>query len=121
MDHWERCAPWLKKALDAAGNTHSLETVRVMCEQGHAHFWPFPRFAVVTEFIEYPEFRALNLWLIAGEDLHGMLPFLPQFERWARDNHCKRIQGEGREEWALLAKRLGFRPAAVSLVKEFRE
>ncbi len=116
MDEWERCSAWIQAALDRAGNTHNLSDVRAMCEDGRAHFWPFPQCAFVTEFIEYPKFRAFNVWLGGGSDLSALSRMQSGFELWARENGCRRIQCGGPLAWQRILK--GSRPAGVLLVKE---
>jgi hypothetical protein len=117
---WARRRPYVEAALARAGGTHEVEDVARLIEQGRAHFWPGRRCVVVTEFYDYPRFRACNLWLLGGE-LRELLEMRPKIEAWARAHGCARILGGGpRRGWARVLEPLGYRPEWIIYSKELR-
>jgi hypothetical protein len=98
MTEWERCNNWLQAALDVAGNLATLEQVKALVDEGKARFWPGKECAFVTEIVQYPNKRALNLWL-AGGNLQEILSFEPLLREYARDRNCDIICIQGRPGW----------------------
>lgn len=115
MDDWTRLRPLIEKALPYNGGTHTIEDIEAGLAAGRFHFWGAEKSAVVTEFVEYPQLRALNVFLIGGE-LNEVRAMAPQIEQYAREHGCKRIQGAGRPGWERALP--GFRRLLVVGVKE---
>ena len=119
---WARCRPWIEAALEKAGGTHGVEDVARLIERGCAHFWPGRRSAAVTEFCDYPRFRACNLWLLGG-DLKELAALQPKIEAWARAQGCRQLQAGGlaqRRGWERVGAALGFAPRWTVYAKELR-
>lgn len=99
---WERCRGWIEPALDAAGNTHTIEDVLQAVLRGDAHFWPGKRAAAVTEITQYPRARAMNIWL-AGGNLREIVRIERSIEQWAKALGCDRVTCAGRPGWGRFA------------------
>ena len=96
---WARCRPWIEAALEYGRGSHTLDDVWRAVLAGEAHFWPGERCAVVTEFHDFPQLRALHYWL-AGGDLDELLVRMrPDIEAWGRDLGCTRFTLAGRPGW----------------------
>jgi hypothetical protein len=115
---WTRCGPWLRAALRHAGDTHRLEDVQAMVLRGEAAFWPGRACALVSLVEEDPCERRTLIWLAGGDldELRGEL--LPQVERHARDQACRRLLVIGRAGWERALKPQGFAPLARLIAKE---
>lgn len=107
----------LQRALDHAGNTHTLEDVAHEVAAGNAQFWLNERAVIVTEVTEYPEVTELNFWLCGG-DLGPVLELAEQVYRWGREQGCDRAVFTGRKGWAPVLKAHGWEPALVCYSKE---
>lgn len=83
---------------------------------GTAQLWAViahgrPIAAAVTELTTRPD-RWCRLWLVAGEGVASWAaPLLACVEAWARRVGCIGLWGSGREGWARLARRHGWRRA----------
>ena len=114
---WRRCLPWIEAALDYAGGTHTIEDVEAQIARGEAWFWPGEKSALVTEILEYPQFKAASFWL-AGGDLGELLDMTPSVETWAVTMGCSKIFECGRPGWAKALKPLGYAPLYTVVWKD---
>lgn len=114
----DEARPFLQKALNLAGNTHSFEDVRAAIDEGRVIFWPGANSAVLTEIIEYPQQRTLNFWL-AGGNLAELEAMYPGIEAWGREQGCTTASTSGRPGWErTFLKREGWKPRTVVMTKE---
>ena len=70
---------------------------------------------LVTEIIDYPRRRVLDLALMAGDRMELWIDSLPVLERWAVANGVDQVQVHGRKGWERVT---GYPVRAVLLVKE---
>jgi hypothetical protein len=118
MITFEQTRPFIQKALDLAGNTHSFEDVGEAIEKKQVQFWPNTNSAIITEIIEYPRRRALNFWL-AGGNLAELEAMYPAVEAWGRSQGCTVASTSGRPGWErTFLKREGWKPRTVVMTKE---
>jgi hypothetical protein len=90
--------PRLEAALLRAGSTHDWvrDVVPRLCDgRAQWHSTPDGRGCIVTELLDYPNYKVVNYWLAAGE-LHACRSLVPGIEDWARGEHCVRAIGLGR-------------------------
>ena len=91
-------APKLQKALDYAGNTHTVDDVRAAVALGDMQVWPGKRSVMITEVVQYPQVKAVRVF--AG---YGDMKELRQMEgpaaSWATSIGCTRLEGFGRVGW----------------------
>lgn len=105
---WARCRHWIEDALAYDGGLHTIEDIEGYIGQGQAHFWPGKESAVVTQFWNFPQKKALNYWL-AGGDMDELLNEMqPVIEEWAKLQGCDMIVIAGRRGWERAMKRHGF-------------
>lgn len=108
----------LKSALKYSGNTHSIEDVFVGVAQGKYQFWRKGKSVGITEVVDYPRTRQLNIFLAAG-NMADMQTTLPEIEEYARQQKCKSITLLGRKGWAKsFLKNEGYAAPAQLLVKD---
>lgn len=70
---------------------------------------------LVTEIIDYPRRRVLDLALMAGDRMELWIDSLPVLEKWAVANGVDQVQVHGRKGWERVT---GYPARAVLLVKE---
>lgn len=116
---WTRAEPFFRKALKYAGNLWTLDEVKALIEEGEAHFWFSNTGYVVTQFSYSPRVKLLNFWLLGG-DLDGLEALLPSIEVWAIQNDCLVFMGTGRRGFMKRFAPLGYKPKAVTLIKDMR-
>jgi hypothetical protein len=93
--------PRLEAALLRAGSTHDWvrDVVPRLCDgRAQWHSTQDGRGAIVTELLDYPNYRVVNYWLGAGE-LAACRSLVPGIEAWARGEGCVRAIGLGRPAW----------------------
>ena len=88
----------ITSALEYAANTYTFEDVCKAVSEGRLQFWPGPNSVVITEIIEYPQYRTLNYFL-AGGNLAELAAMLPRIEAWGRMQNCTRAILIGRKGW----------------------
>lgn len=108
----------LEDALAHAGGTHHFyRDVIPLLQAGKAQWWERGDGVCITELIDMPEFRQLNIWLAAGR-LPDLLAMQEPIEQWAAANGVARIVGAGRDGWGrVCVKRMGFERTGVTIEK----
>jgi hypothetical protein len=111
---FERCWPWLEKAI-ARGRDAGLskDQLKARLDRNTATLWPGERSAMVTTLEATPAGRFLHVWL-AGGDLADLLALRPGVEAWGRAAGLR--LGEHRRK-----TRLGTRPQAVGYARAGNE
>lgn len=75
-------------------------------------FWPGQHGAAVTEFITYPNGKALNVFAGGGDSNASLQEFIETFEpslvTWAKATDCRWIIGYGRPGWERVLKARGY-------------
>ena len=111
QDHWEWCKPLVSSCLKYQEEWDILDVERGIAT-GRLMLWPHPskdqQAVIVTELVEFPQYRAMNLLFVAGKmsDCEEILEAVTTFARIAE---CKKIFGGGRVGWSRYATRHGFK------------
>jgi hypothetical protein len=86
---------------------YNLSDIKEKIRLGMFHLWPGKDSVMITEIVEFPRVKVLNILFLGGkfEELQLMLPSIEQF---AKHFGCKRIFGGGRKGWLRKLKHLGF-------------
>lgn len=95
---WESQRHGLLDALAEAHGTHSEDDVLMRIANGEYRIWHHKSAIIVTFFIQFPQFNALNVFLGAG-NLEALLEMEPHIALWAAQQGCKRVVGGGRAGW----------------------
>ncbi len=111
MTDWERCRPWIEAALTRQ-DTHGIEDVAAYVAANPVHFWAGRRSVLITEFIEYPRYRAFRLWLggAAPGQLRDLMALTEHAVAWAKAEGAERVIVMGRKGWARALRHYGFQP-----------
>lgn len=116
---FERCAPYIQKALDRDIGTHELPDVWDLIAAGKAQLWPLPNSAVVTVLEYFPRKTVLRYWLCGGKYQRGALKeclsIQDSIESWAKSAGAAGAVIGGREGW--LGVLPGFKKTAVFMTK----
>lgn len=112
LEPWEkefnRCKPWIEKALKYQDN-YLIDDIKENIREGLFHLWPADKSFVITEFVIFPQNKAMNI-LFCGGDFKELEKMLPYLEKFAKTAGCKRMYGGGRKGWLRKLKHLGFLP-----------
>lgn len=106
----------LQRALDYAGNTHTIEDVVDMVRTGRAQFWTNGDGSIVTEITQFPRLRAVHYWLISGR-LHDCLALEDDINAWALEQGCGIATAMGRRGWGRVAAPTGWREWYPNFIK----
>lgn len=98
----------LMRALDVAGKTHTPEDVAQAVRDGRMQAWTRGDSLVVTEVVQYPRANALNVFLAVG-DMDEVLSLIPEMAEFGRAHGCTKMRMQGRQGWARVLPRLGWR------------
>jgi hypothetical protein len=112
-----RCRPFIEGALCYCGGTHEWDDIVYLVRRRLAQFWPGERAALVTEVINTPCQRYLNIWLVGGE-LEEILAIEPHIINFAREQGCTRVIANGRKGWERVLAPLDYRPVYVAYEKD---
>lgn len=109
----------LRKALDLAGNTHTLGDVADMIDRGDAQLWVSPDedALMVSEIIKYPQKKAVRIWLATGV-IDSVVELSEIVVDWAKDQGCSFAILTGRRGWERVGTDRGWRRRVATLTRE---
>lgn len=96
---WERFRPQFLEALEHCHGSHNEDDVLVRVASGQYQIWDGGTVATVTNWIEQPRYKAVNIFLAAGE-MEQIFRIMDQAHTWAIKNGATRILWGGRPGWA---------------------
>jgi hypothetical protein len=115
---WSRVRPFILPSIAELNGTHTEDDVLVMLLAGKAKLWAGEKCAVVTEFVTYPQLKALNIWMVGG-DLQEILNMEDeQIIPFAKENGCTRLTGGGRKGWSKIGPRTDWNMGGVFMYKD---
>lgn len=107
----------LQSALDLSGGTHTFEDVAEAVSTGDMQFWPAAGSALVTQIVEYPQVRAVHVFLAAG-NLLEIKNFDSSLVEFAKRLSAEFITLSGRKGWQKTLADLDFKTSHVTMFKE---
>lgn len=120
MTDWEKVFDRLEKkisrALDIAGNTHTLSDLKDKVKIGKLRAFHDDDAIILVEVLQYPRCRAVNFFIAAG-DLQQVLSLEWTVCEWARANGCDRAYIAGRKGWERTLTDRNWHPAFRVLEK----
>jgi len=105
----------LHRALALAGNTHTVEDIQSGIAVGKFQCFSEGDSFVVTEIVQEPQARYLNVFLAVG-DL-SVVNLIPKLEAFAQEAGCAWMQTLGRPGWKSVLPKLGWKPTHVLFVR----
>ena len=103
---WERCKPYIAKAVKHQ-DSYTIDDIEDKIRNGIFHLWPGKKSAYITEFVIYPQVKALNIPFCGG-DYKELEEMFSSIETFAKQAGIKRLYGGGRKGWIRKIKHLGF-------------
>ena len=118
---WEQVEPLLLKGIMYDDNSYSGKNLLDAILKKEMQLWiswkDKVESAVLTQIIEYPQFKVCRWFLAGGSNLHSWLDDLTrQVETWAVANNIKRIELVGRKGW--LKKLKDYEAKHIVMTKE---
>lgn len=109
----------LQATLDLMGNTHSVDDIMALIDTGEMQSFSDGDTWVVTQILDFPRKRVLDLFLVVGE-LKGLRGLYNRVMEHAENEGCDLVRGFGRHGWEPYAKWNGFVNGQQIFVKELR-
>lgn len=110
----------IQEALSHSGNSHTFQNIVDSVEKQSMQFWPMEKSCLVTEFISYPKFKTLHIFL-AGGDLDEIKSIDPTLQMLCREVGAKYISLSGRRGWVKALADLDYELSHVTMAKEIKE
>lgn len=112
----------IQQALDFSIGSDLKDVMRRL-KEGSAVLWIVEKDyqikgIVITEVIIYPQCKALNIWLVAGEDIKEWQDCFASLEMYARHHNCKFVETTCRLGLKHVLKHLGLRDFRIVGIKE---
>jgi hypothetical protein len=114
----EEARPLIEKGLVYTCGTHLFEDVAAMVAAGTLQFWDGPQSVCLTEVLQAPQKKVLNVWLVAGnmDELRAMYPVI---YAWGKAQGCQLVTHTGRPGWSRsFLKSEGWTTQLVVMTKE---
>lgn len=103
----------IKKALSREGNgSHEWQDVVALLKAGKAQIFFNEHGAWITEIIQSPRKRWLNVWVVAGQ-LPGVMDLQAQVIEYARSQGISDITATCRFGWKQIAREYGWKEKAM--------
>lgn len=93
VTEWSKCREAMLKAIEETDGTHTEDDVLVQIIAGKVNLWTKGESGIVTEFIQFPRMKVLNVFLVGGRFVEDIYPMMPDIIAYAKKNDCARIQG----------------------------
>lgn len=89
MEEWGQCREAMLPAIAMTDGTHTEDDVLAELLSGRMRLWRNGSSACITEFIQYPRLKTINVFL-AGGNLQEIAPLQAEIENFGRKNGCQR-------------------------------
>jgi hypothetical protein len=90
VQEWAVVRDALLPAIAETAGTHTEDDVIAAICAGKMKLWRNGASGIVTEFVEFPRMKCLNVFL-AGGDLHSLVPLYDGVSLYAAANGCRRM------------------------------
>lgn len=114
MTELERCREFIEPALVYSGGTHEWEDIVEGVHKAHMQLWANKDAAAITEIIQYPRKKVLNVFLAGGE-MGQLIEMLESAKAWGNAQGCDTITMSGRRGWLRVLGKQGWVPQFVTM------
>tara|TARA_R110000751_G_scaffold13143_8_gene44469 strand:- start:1756 stop:2154 length:399 start_codon:yes stop_codon:yes gene_type:complete len=120
-EEMERALPMIVDAMDVLGGTHELPDLIQLIMNGDLTLWISKKSFMLTEVVEYPRLKELNMFLVGG-NLEELLEYDDPVTEYAIGQGCARIEGHARPGFGRnrTMRAIGFVPRQTVVSKEIR-
>jgi hypothetical protein len=87
----------LLPALNREGS-FCIDDLKKVLDLKKCHAWGSNDSIAITEFLNFPQEKILNFWLVGG-NLKTILRHEPEVSNWAKKQGCSKAQFSGRKGW----------------------
>ncbi len=101
----------LKRALKLAGDTHTIEDIRQAIAERRMQCFVKGDSFCITEIIDAPRKRYLNVFMIVGE--LSILELHDDVLSFAKEAGCDFLQAYGRPGWKPVVEKLGWKAEQI--------
>lgn len=101
----------LQRALRIAGDTHTIEDIKSEITAGRFQVFSEGDSFVLTEIIQEPQQKFLNVFLAVGE--MSVVKLIPKIEAFAEQTGCSWVQTLGRPGWKSVLPEYDWQPTHV--------
>lgn len=103
----------MEKALRLGGDTHSVSDVVEAIRAGRMQAFWSANAAVITQIVEHPRKKELNVFLAFG-DLNEVMAMQPEIAEFGRKHGCSFMVMSGRAGWQKVLPRHGWARVGVT-------
>lgn len=114
---WMHCREAMLEAIARCEGTHTEDDVLTMLIQGRLRLLREGSSGVVVEVVVYPQLKALNCFLVAG-NMSEVLRIEETLPELARSLGCQRITACGRHGWAKVLPKYGWEAVTTYMQKD---
>lgn len=121
--YWPHVKGWVAEAVRDSASAHKAEDIYREIAERKMQLWVIwarddrPTGVIVTEVYDTAAGMTCALPIAGGELMNESLDVLQTIERWAREQGCVRLRGEGRAGWERALKPLGWRKITTQVEK----
>lgn len=114
FDELARCRDWIEACLARGAGTHEFDDIAAAVLVGHYRLWAFEDAFALTEVVDTPRKRALNIAYLGG-NLETIRNHADHVMQYARDCGCHIVTGQGRRGWG---RALGAKETYTSIARD---
>lgn len=110
----------IQRVIDAADGGQYPDNVLSCVQFGNMQLWRTfdKRGMAVTELQDFPRYRQLLVYMVAGSGLRDWMQGAhQQLEDYAKSQHCSRMAFHGRPGWAKWANEYGYTHLVICMKK----
>lgn len=121
--YWPYVWGWVREALVDNANAHTHEDIYREIAERKMQLWVIwavkerPTGVLVTEVYDTAAGMTCAIPIVGAEMMDESLDVLETIEKWAREQGCVRLRGEGRAGWERALKPLGWRKITTQVEK----
>tara|TARA_R110000796_G_scaffold65782_2_gene151818 strand:+ start:28039 stop:28446 length:408 start_codon:yes stop_codon:yes gene_type:complete len=110
---WSKIEEYVNSALEYSDGKFKSQDILKGCLAGDLLAWVVYnnkqiKGCFITELVQYPQSRRLNIMLLGGDDFKLIISHLDRFKEWARANNADAIECSGRPGWERKLGGFGF-------------
>ena len=128
---WNAVEKDIKNALERSGNYANSNHFKKNCIDGLFHCWVLwdkdaerkDRYygVVITEIIDRPLQRCLNIRIMTGKDRENWQHMIRSIEDFGRQHNCDKMELVARPGWERVLKKFEYKKSHVLLEKNLKE
>lgn len=121
--YWPHIRAWVAASVRDSASAHKAEDIYREIAQRRMQLWVIWAAncritgVIVTEVYDTAAGMTCALPVAGGEMMQESLPVLKIIEKWAKEQGCVRLRGEGRAGWERALKPLGWRKITTQMEK----